>query len=169
MVPMTEQHIDNALLAVTNQIFPYCALKTQKQWMSKYVRKPYKMGAKQFVISMSRINNYIPIFPNATVLSKYSKEELLNILEFADFRDYLPTSDHKARFISECERIKRNEAPQQLSMTAVTMTARATKKQKLQNLRKLSQKVARKQIWSPVLSIALTARRTPISQSAAGS
>jgi hypothetical protein len=39
MVPLTEQHIDNVLLAVTNQIFPYCALKTQKQWMSKYVRK----------------------------------------------------------------------------------------------------------------------------------
>jgi hypothetical protein len=35
MVTMTEQHIDNALLAVTNQIFPYCALETQKQWMSK--------------------------------------------------------------------------------------------------------------------------------------
>jgi hypothetical protein len=31
MVPMTEQHIDDALLAVTNQIVPYCALKTQKQ------------------------------------------------------------------------------------------------------------------------------------------
>jgi hypothetical protein len=45
MLPMTEQHIDNALLAVTNQIFPYRALKTQKQWMSKYARKPYKMGA----------------------------------------------------------------------------------------------------------------------------
>jgi hypothetical protein len=41
MVPMMEQHIDEALLAVTNQIFPYRALKTQKQWMSKYVRKPY--------------------------------------------------------------------------------------------------------------------------------
>jgi hypothetical protein len=26
MVPMTEQHIDDALLAVTNQIFPYRAL-----------------------------------------------------------------------------------------------------------------------------------------------
>jgi hypothetical protein len=24
MVPMMEQHIDDALLAVTNQIFPYC-------------------------------------------------------------------------------------------------------------------------------------------------
>jgi hypothetical protein len=59
MVPMMEQHIDDALFAVTNQIFPYCALETQKQWMSKYARKPYKMGAKQFVTPMSRINNYI--------------------------------------------------------------------------------------------------------------
>jgi hypothetical protein len=115
-----EQHIDNALLAVTNQIFPYRALETQKQWMSKYTRKPYEMGAKQFVISMSRINNYITFFPNAMVLSKYSKEELLNILEFAvpphwrkafDLREYLPTSDNKARFIEECERVERNEAP----------------------------------------------------------
>jgi hypothetical protein len=120
MVPMTEQHIDNALLAFTNQIFPYCALETQKQWMSKYARKLYKMGAKQFVTLMSRINNYITFFPNATVLSKYSEEELLNILEFAvpphwrkalDLRDYLPTSDDKARFISECECVKQNKTP----------------------------------------------------------
>jgi hypothetical protein len=60
MVPMTEQHIDDALLAVTNQIFPYRALETQKQWIRKYARKPYKMGAKQFVILMSRINGNIP-------------------------------------------------------------------------------------------------------------
>jgi hypothetical protein len=120
MVPMTEQHIEDALLAVTNQIFPYRALETQKQWMNKKARKPYKMGAKQFAISMSRINNYIPFFPNATVLSKYSKEELINILEFAvpphwrkafDLRDYLPTSDDKARFISKCEHVERNETP----------------------------------------------------------
>jgi hypothetical protein len=120
MVPMTEQHIDHALLAVATQIFPFRALETQKQWMSKYARKPYEMGAKQFDILMSRINNYIPFFPNATVLSKYSKEELFGILEFAvpphwrkalDLRDYLPTSDYKARFISECERIERNEVP----------------------------------------------------------
>jgi hypothetical protein len=120
MVPMTEQHINNALLAVTNQIFPYCALETQKQWMSKYARKPYKMGAKQFVISMSRINNYILFFPNAMVLLKYSKEELLGILEFAvpphwrkafDLRDYLPTSDNKLRFIEECKHVERNKEP----------------------------------------------------------
>jgi hypothetical protein len=78
------------------------------------------MGAKQLVILMSRINNYIPFFPNATVLSKYSREELLNILEFAvpphwrkafDLRDYLPTRDDKARIISECEHVKQNEMP----------------------------------------------------------
>jgi hypothetical protein len=120
LVPMMEQHFNNALLAVTNQIFPYCTLEIQKQWMSKYARKPYKMGAKQFDISMSRINNYILFFPNAAVLSKYSEEELLGILEFAvpphwrkafDLRDYLPTSDNKLRFIEECERVERNEAP----------------------------------------------------------
>jgi hypothetical protein len=66
MVPMMEQHIDNALLAVTNQIFPYHALERQKQWMRKYARKPYEMGAKQFVILMSPINNYILFFLNAT-------------------------------------------------------------------------------------------------------
>jgi hypothetical protein len=88
--------------------------------MSKYGGKAYEMGAKQFVMSMSRINNYIRFFPNATVLSKYSKEELLNIVVFAvpphwrkafDLRDYLPTSDDKARFISKCERVEQNELP----------------------------------------------------------
>jgi hypothetical protein len=136
------------------------------------------MGAKQFVTSMSRIYNYILFFPNATVLLKYSKEELLNILEFAvppnwrkafDLRDYLPTSDDKARFISECERVERKKRPRQTSVMAVRMNAQATKNASLQNLRKVPQKVARKQIRSPVLCIAPTARRTPMSRSAAGS
>jgi hypothetical protein len=37
------------------------------------------MGVKHFTTSMSRINNYILFFLNATVLSKYSKEEHLGI------------------------------------------------------------------------------------------
>jgi hypothetical protein len=40
--------------------------------------------ANQFTTtSMSRINNYIPFFPNAKVASKYSEEQLISILEFA--------------------------------------------------------------------------------------
>jgi hypothetical protein len=174
---MTEQHIDDALLAVTNQIFPYPALETQKQWMSKYARKLYKMGAKQFVILMSRISNYIPFFPNATVLLKYSKEELLNILEFAvpphwrkafDLRDYLPTSDNKARFIEECERVKQNKAPLEKERDNSNNNRKSKNKISLQNLRKVPQKVARKKIRILVLSIAATARRTLITRSAAG-
>jgi hypothetical protein len=146
--------------------------------MSKYARKPYKMRAKQFVISMSRINNYIPFFPNATVLSKYSKEELLYILEFAvlphwrkafDLRDYLPTSDDKARLISECERVKRNETPPAREHDGSDDDRMSSKKTSLQNLRKVSRNVARKQIWSLVLCIAPTARRTLITRSTAGS
>jgi hypothetical protein len=175
---MTEQHIDNALLAVTSQIFPYRTLKTQKQWMGKYARKPYEMGAKQFVILMSRINNYILFFLNATVLPKYSKAELLGILEFAvpphwrkafDLRDYLPTSDDKARLISECKRIEQNKAPPAKERDGSDNDRTSNKKLSLQNLRKVLQKVARKQIQSPVLCIAPTARWRPMSRSAAGS
>jgi hypothetical protein len=87
-----------------------------------------------------------------------------------DLRDYLPTSDDKARLIEECERVKRNKAPAAREHDdSVTMTAEATKKLSLQNLRKVPQKVATKQIWSLVLSIAPIARRTPITWSAAGS
>jgi hypothetical protein len=46
MVPMTEQHTEDALLAVTNQIFPYRALKTQKQWMSKYGEEAVQDGSE---------------------------------------------------------------------------------------------------------------------------
>jgi hypothetical protein len=148
------------------------------QWMSKYARKPYKMGAKQFVILMSRINNYIPFFPNATVHSKYSKEELLGILEFAvpphwrkafDLRIIFPKVTTRRGLSVSVSASNRTKRPRQKSVTAVTMTAQATKRLSLQNLRKVSRKVARKQIRSPVLCIAPTARRTPMSQSAAGS
>jgi hypothetical protein len=54
MVPMTEQHIDDALLAVTNPIFPYRALKRQKQWMSKYTtRKPTVQNGSKSVCHLN--------------------------------------------------------------------------------------------------------------------
>jgi hypothetical protein len=175
MVPMTIEHIDDSLLAVTNIVFLFCTRKTQKQWMSKYVRKPYNMGAKQFTTLMSRINNYIPYFPNALVLPKYFKEELIGNLEFAvpsnwrkafDLRDYLPTSDDKAVSVGPLSGTKR---PLQENVTRVTMTAKASKNTSLQSLRKVPQKVARNQVRSPGLSIAPTTRPTPIIRTRAGS
>jgi hypothetical protein len=119
MVPMTTEHIDDALLAITNTVFPFRALETQKQWMSKYMKKPYDMSAKTMTNAMSRINNYLPFFPKGTPASKYTEEELITILEFAvpdhwrkafDLRDYVPADDDKLRFINECERVERHES-----------------------------------------------------------
>jgi hypothetical protein len=122
---------------------------------------------------MSPINNYIPFFPNAAVLSKYSKE-LLNILEFAvpphwrkafDLRDYLPTSDNKARFIKECKRVERNEAPPEKERDKSDNDRKSNKKTKFAK----SEKSGRKKIRILVLRIAATARWTLITRSAAGS
>jgi hypothetical protein len=145
--------------------------------MSKYARKLSKMGAKPFVMSMSWISNYILFFPNATVLLKYTKEELLNILEFAVpphwrkafvLRDFLPTSDDKARFISKCERVKQNELPLANKHDGSDDDCTSNKKTSLQNLRKVPRKVARKQIRSPVhpalLEIKKIAREKELSE-----
>jgi hypothetical protein len=37
VVPLTEDHVEQALRAVTETVFPFCALETQKQWMSRYI------------------------------------------------------------------------------------------------------------------------------------
>jgi hypothetical protein len=58
----------------------------------------------------------------------------------------------------------KTERPRQESVTTVTMTAQATRKPSLQSLRKEPRKVARKEIQSPVLSIAPSARRAPYSK-----
>ncbi len=46
VIPLTEDHVEEALRAVTETVFPFRALETQKQWMSRYMKKPYDMTAK---------------------------------------------------------------------------------------------------------------------------
>jgi hypothetical protein len=143
--------------------------------MDEQVREEAVQDGKQFVTAMSRINNYIQFFPNATVLSKYSEEELLNILEFAvpphwrkafDLRDYLPTSDDKARFISECERVEQNETKER---DGSDNDRTNNKKSKFAKSEKSATKSGKKTIRILLLCIAPTARLTPMSRSAAGS
>jgi hypothetical protein len=112
VIPLTEDHVEKALRAVTETVFPFRALETQKQWMSKYMKKLYDMTAKTMTYAMSKINNFLPFFPQATMESKYMEQELIAILHFAvpeyyrsafDLRDYNPMEENKLRFISECE------------------------------------------------------------------
>ena len=62
-VPMTNEHIEEAMPAVTDIVFPFRALENQKIWMTRYMKKPYNLPTKSFVAAVSRINNYLPFIP----------------------------------------------------------------------------------------------------------
>jgi hypothetical protein len=118
--PMTLDHIEESLRAVTEIVFPFRALENQKQWMNRYMKKPHDLPTKSFVAAVSRINNYLPSFPKATNNSKYDEEELIGLMEFAlpkswrdafDLKGFVPSEGDKAEFIDQCERIERNEIP----------------------------------------------------------
>jgi hypothetical protein len=113
VIPLTEEHVENALHAVSETVFPFCALETLKQWMSKHMKKLYGMTAKTMTHAMSKINNFLLYFPEGGVKSKHFESELIGILQFAvpdyyraafNLRDYIPTDDSKTKFIVECER-----------------------------------------------------------------
>ena len=119
-IPMTLDHIEESLRAVTDIVFPFRALENQKQWMNRYMKKPHDLPTKSFVAAVSRINNYLPFFPKATNSSKYDEEELIGLMEFAlpkswrdafDLKGYVPSQSDKLEFIDQCERIERNEVP----------------------------------------------------------
>jgi hypothetical protein len=62
VILLMEEHVENALCAVSETVFPFSALKTQKQWMSKHINKPYNMTAKTMTHAMSKIHNFLPYF-----------------------------------------------------------------------------------------------------------
>ena len=80
---MTQNHIDLALRAVTTIVFPFRALEMQKQWMNRAFKKPYDQSSRKTATALSRINNYLPYFPEGTASSKYSESELVGLLEWS--------------------------------------------------------------------------------------
>src|SRR5688572_14973115 len=70
------------------------------------------------VAALSRINNYLPLFPGGSEQSKFSPAEFLEILECSlpndwrqkfDYDGYIPTEGTRAQLIMACEAIERNE------------------------------------------------------------
>jgi hypothetical protein len=176
VIPLTEDHVKLALLAVAETVFPFCALKTQKQWMSKHMKKPYDMTAKTMTNGMSKINNFLPYFPDAGVESKYSESDLIGILQFSvpdyyraafDLRNYIPTDESKTRFIEECERVKQSAKPKSHKRDDDDDKRRSSKKVKFAKSEKSKKKVV--QNWlvrMTLVCIVRTARRTRTTQQA---
>ena len=120
LMVMTNDHVAAALAAVGATIFPHRALELQRLWMQRYMRKPADMSIRKMAMSVTRINNYLPLFPGGTEASKFDEAVLIHLLEWSlpaswrakfDLDGYIPTEGTKAKLVQEGEAIKRNETP----------------------------------------------------------
>jgi hypothetical protein len=118
LVPLTVDHIGQAMDSVATAVFPHCALKIQKLWMNRGMRKPYDLSTRKTAAAITKINNSLPLFPLGNQESKFSDQELVGLLEWSlpahwrkkfDLDGYIPTLGTKAKLFSECEAIERNE------------------------------------------------------------
>ena len=117
-VPISTEHVQESLKAVTETVFPHRALETQRLWMNRKMFKPVELTTRQMAASINCLNNALPFFPNATEASKFSEVELIGLLEWSlpvtwrakfDLDGYIPTSHSKAKLIEACEAIERSE------------------------------------------------------------
>jgi hypothetical protein len=112
-----EEHVEEAISQVTKTIFPHRALELQQLWMERYMRKPEDMTTRKMASAITRINNYLPMFPDANPESKFPETKLIGLLEWSlpeswrakfDLDGYRPSLHSKTRLIEECEAIERN-------------------------------------------------------------
>jgi hypothetical protein len=75
--------VDVALTAVATTVFPHRALKIQRLWMNRGMRKPYELTTRKTVAAITRINNALPLFPGSTEASKFSNAEVIGLLEWS--------------------------------------------------------------------------------------
>jgi hypothetical protein len=118
LVPLTVDHIGQAMDSVATAVFPHRALEIQKLWMNRGMRKPYNLSTCKTAAAITKINNSLPLFPLGNQDSKFSDQELVGLLEWSlpahwrkkfDLDGYIPTLGTKAKLISECEAIERNK------------------------------------------------------------
>jgi hypothetical protein len=120
LVPLTVDHIGQAVDNVATAVFPHCPLKIQKLWMSQGMRKkPYNLSTRKTAAAIAKINNSLPLFPLGNQESKYSNQELVGLLKWSlpshwrkkfDLDGYIPTLSTKDKQISKCKAIKRNKS-----------------------------------------------------------
>jgi hypothetical protein len=118
LVPLTDDHIGQAMDSVAMAVFPHCALEIQKVWMNRGMRKPYGLSTCKMAAAITNINNNLPLFPLGNQEAKFTDQELVGLLKWSlpahwrkkfDLDGYIPTLGTKAKLISECEAIERNK------------------------------------------------------------
>ena len=74
---------DLAIRSLITHIFPLRALRIQKRYMRRYMRKPREMKMRTYRNRVIELNNYLVMFPsNFNDAQKIDEEEIVDILEF---------------------------------------------------------------------------------------
>ena len=89
--------------------------------MRKHLKKPTDLSIRLTSSALSRMNNCLPFFPGGDEDSKFTQEELLEILECSlslawrqkfDYDGYIPIDHNNAKLIFSWEAIERKEKSQ---------------------------------------------------------
>ena len=115
----TNEHYDAVMRDLVLYIFPRKALRIQKRYMRRQMRKPRDMRVRDFVARVQEINNYLNQFPPFAAAQTLPEDEILDILESAvpnswqkEFvRSGFDPIEHDIReFIERSERVELTES-----------------------------------------------------------
>lgn len=114
----TDDHFVACLNDLVLYIFPRRALRIQKRYMRRQMRKPRDMRVRDFVARVQELNNYLTQFPPFATNQSLPEDEILDILESAvpnawqrEFvRSGFDPIEHDIReFVERCERVELTE------------------------------------------------------------
>ena len=109
-----------ALQALRTHVFPRKALRSQKRYMRRHMRKTRDISARVFVARIQEVNNYLNSFPPFAEDQKLDDYELLEIMEASVPKNwqrvftqqgYVPAEDAGGieKFLDFCERMEFSE------------------------------------------------------------
>ena len=114
----TQANFDTVLNSVTEHIFPARALRVQKRYMRRFLRKPKDMTTRQWISRVTELNNYLESFPPlraGTAATKLPDDEILEILEFGIpfswqkqmlLQNFDPIDKSMQEFTNFCDRLE---------------------------------------------------------------
>ena len=140
MVPLSVEGVFAVIQSIAETVFPFKALVNQKLWMRKVLKKPKELLFRKTMSAVGGLNNSLPLFPKGSVADKFSAAEILEILEWSipgswrqkfDSLGYTPSEHGKARLLTECEIIERNEPKPTKPVVTTKSTGNREKSQKM--------------------------------------
>ena len=120
-VHQTLDTFETCVQALTTHIFPQRALRKQKRYMRRHMRKPFDMPMRNYRNRVVELNNYLEHFPgDFDNDQKLDEEEIIDILEYGvpvKWQDQMvlqgfdPTEDGRTSqdLVEFCERLESTE------------------------------------------------------------